>query len=131
MAGLPRRPPTRVIEPRGSVAPLPAGVWGADRAQLDVTSAGATVRLFCAHGAIAQPIALDTEGRFSAPGWLVREGGPVPIDETLFRRPALYGGRVDGQTMTLDVLVDSTPPALGPFALVHGQKSTLGPCPIL
>lgn len=127
----PRRPPTRLIGPRGSLFPLPAGVWGGDRAELDATPAGATVRFFCAHGALTQPVVLEGEGRFSIPGWLVREGGPTPVDETRFRRPAVYSGRVDGQTMTLDVLVDSTPPPLGTFTLVHGQKSTLGPCPIL
>ncbi len=113
------------------MAPLQTGVWGGERAELDATTAGATLRFFCAHGAVTQPIVLDDAGRFSLPGWFVREGGPVPADETRYARPAVYGGCVDGPTMTLDVLVDGTPPSPGTFTLVHGQKSPLGPCPIL
>ncbi|MDQ2978696.1 MAG: hypothetical protein M3R62_05710 [Acidobacteriota bacterium] len=124
-----RRPPTRVIEPRGNGAPLLAAVWGGEKAELTVTGAGATVRLFCAHGTVDRPILFDTSGHFDVPGTLVREGGPVPIDDTPFRRPARYTGWTDGQMMILTVEVEGS--SLGPFTLVAGQKSKLGGCPIL
>jgi len=122
-----RRPTPRVIDPRGGGVPLPAGIWGGERAELTVTEKGATVRLFCAHGA-ADPI-LSGGSRFSVPGWLVREGGPVPIDDTPFRRPALYVGVIEGETLVLTVFVGND--SLGPFTLVLGRKSTLGFCPIV
>jgi hypothetical protein len=124
-----RRPPTRVVAPRGSGAPLLADVWGGEKAELTVTGAGGTVRLFCAHGAINQPILSDAGGRFDAPGYLVREGGPDPIDDTPFRRPARYTGWTEGQVMILTVEVEGS--SLGPFTLLKGQKGRLGGCPIL
>ena len=122
-----RRPTPRVIDPRGGGLPLPAGIWGGEQAELISTEKGATVRLFCSHGA-ADPI-LAGGGRFSVPGWLVREGGPVPIDDSPFRRPALYVGVIEGETLTLTVFAGND--SFGPFTLVHGRKSTLGPCPIV
>ena len=109
---------------------MPRDVWGSDKAELTVTAAGATVRLFCAHGTAQQPLSSDTTGRFDVRGFLVREGGPVPIDETPFRRPARYAGWTDGQTMILEVTPDGLLP-LGPFVLTRGQKGSLSPCPII
>jgi hypothetical protein len=130
-----RRPPTRVVAPRGNGAPLLAAVWGGEKAELTVTGAGGTVRLFCAHGMVDHPILPDASGRFDAPGTLVREAGPVAIDDTPFRRPARYKGWTDGQLMILTVEVEDSPlvpfTSLGPFTLVRGQKSRLGGCPIL
>ena len=125
------RPATHRVSPRGSGTPLPAGLWGGDQAELTVTADGATVRLFCAHGAVDQPILYDGNGRFDVGGWQVREGGPVPIDDTPFRLPARYTGWTDGQTIIFSVAVDGFSQPLGPFKLVRGQKSLLGTCPIV
>ena len=127
VAARPRRPPTRVVAPRGNGAPLLPAVWGAEKAELTVTGAGGTVRLFCWHGTVDQPILSDPSGRFDASGTLVFEGGPVAIDPT--RWPARYMGWTDGQMMILTVEVRGS--SLGPFTLVRGQKSRLGGCPIL
>ncbi|MEO8189487.1 MAG: hypothetical protein ABI682_04025 [Acidobacteriota bacterium] len=124
-----RRPTPRVVGSRGGGTRLPLGVWGGERAEISVTEKGATVKFFCAHGMADQPILYDADGRFSVVGWFVREGGPLPIDETVLRRPALYTGKTDGKTLTLTVFVDNT--SLGPFTLILGRKSNLGPCPIL
>ena len=124
-----RRPPTRVVAPRGTGAPLLADVWGGEKAELTVTGSGGIVRLFCRHGTVDQPILSDASGRFDAPGMLVFEGGPVALDETPYRRPARYSGWTDGQTMILTVEVEGS--SLGPYTLVKGQKGRLGGCPIL
>ena len=125
-----RRPPTRVLSPREDGSPVPLDVWGSDKAELIVTATGATVRLFCAHGTVEQPLTLDVTGHFAVGGFLVREGGPVPIDETPFRRRAGYAGWTDGRTMILEVTPDMLSP-LGPFVLIRGQKGSLSACPIL
>ncbi|MDQ6891208.1 MAG: hypothetical protein M3167_00820 [Acidobacteriota bacterium] len=109
---------------------MPPDVWGSDTAELIVTVTSATVRLFCAHGTIEQPLSVDVTGHFAARGFLVREGGPVAIDESPFRRPAGYAGWTDGRTMILVVTPDMLTP-LGPFVLVRGQKGSLSSCPIL
>ena len=126
-----RRPTPRLIGPRENGTRLPPDLWGGDSAELTVTATGAAVRLFCAHGAVGQPILLDGSGRFNVLEFLVREGGPAPSDETRFRVPARYTGWTDGRTMILTVDVEGSAPPLGPFTLVRGQKSRLGPCPIL
>jgi hypothetical protein len=125
------RPSPRILSPRGSGAPLATGTWGGDQAELVVTTSGASTRLFCAHGAIEQPILLDSSGRFEAGGYSVFEGGPTPIDDTPFRRPAIYSGSSDGKTMTLTVTLPTQNQKLGPFTLVFGQGTTLRPCPIV
>lgn len=130
-AALSSRPAPRTLAPRGSGVPLPVGTWGGDSAELKVSSAGADTRFFCAHGAIEQPILLDSSGRFEAGGYYVFEGGPTPIDDTLFRRPAIYSGSSDGKTMTLTVFLPNQGEKLGPFSLVFGQSATLRPCPIV
>jgi hypothetical protein len=99
-------------------------------AELTVTATGATVRLFCAHGMAEQPLRLDVTGHFAVGGFLVREGGPLPIDETPFRRSAGYAGWTDGRTMILEVTPDMLSP-LEPFVLIRGQKGSLSACPIL
>lgn len=126
-----RRPRTRLIAPRGGASLLPVGLWGGEEAELIVTPSGATARLFCAHGQIDASLASDETGRFSLLGTLVREGGPVPIDDTPFRLPARYSGWTDGRTMILSVSVEGFPQPLGPFKLTLGRPSGLGPCPIL
>lgn len=125
-----RRPTPRTVNPRGQAAPLPPGTWGGERAELVVSGTGSASRLFCAHGAVQQPILVDDSGRFVAMGYLVREGGPTPIDDTPFRRPARYYGWTDGQKMLLEVAVDGDPP-LGPFELELGRTTQLGFCPIV
>jgi hypothetical protein len=122
------RPATRRVSPRGTGTPLPAGLWGGDQAELTVSADGASVKLLCAHGAVVQPILHDDSGHFSVGGWLRREGGPVPIDDTPFRLPALYSGWTDGQTIIFTVTVQGFSQRLGPFKVVKGQKSLLGPC---
>jgi hypothetical protein len=125
------RPATRRVSPRGTGTPLLAGLWGGDQGELVVTAQGATLKLFCAHGVVLTPILYDSNGYFNAGGWLVREGGPVPIDDTPFRMPALYTGWTDGQMITFSVILEGSSQRLGPFKVVKGLKSLLGPCPIV
>ena len=125
------RPSPRILSPRGSGVPLATGTWGGDQAGLVVTTGGASTRFFCAHGAIEQPILLDSSGRFEAGGYTVFEAGPTAIDDTPFRRPAIYSGSSDGKTMTLTVTLPTQNQKLGPFTLVFGQGTTLRPCPIV
>jgi hypothetical protein len=105
---------------------LAPGSWGGNHVALEVTSSGGTVEFDCAHGTITEPIALDDDGRFDAAGTYVREhGGPVREGEE-DARPARYGGRVQGQTMTLTITVAGE--SVGPFELERGRTPRITKC---
>lgn len=110
-------------------ARLPAGDWGGDHVRLSVTDKDATVELDCAHGAIDVPIALDREGRFDAKGVFVPEhGGPVLRDEVPKREPARYQGSLEGESMTLRILVGDSGEEIGSFRLTRGKPGRLMKC---
>lgn len=114
-------------QPEG--AAIPPGVWGARGIHLEVTSSGGTVEYDCAHGGIAEPLALDDQGRFAARGTHIREhGGPVQEGEEPRAEPARYEGRVRRDTMTLTVALTASSERLGPFQLQRGERGRLVKC---
>lgn len=83
----------------------------------------------CAHGDLAEPLALDRSGWFDVTGSHTPEhGGPVREDEKSESRPAGYAGRVDGGRMTLTVTLTDTGEILGTFALTQGVAGRLKKC---
>gem|GEM_PF-2594524 len=81
------------------------GTWGGTGVRLEVKGGSAEVEFDCARGRVGE-FSLDAEGRFSAPGTLVKErGGPARVGEEPESAPATYAGRVTGETMTLRVSV--------------------------
>lgn len=111
----------------GTVA---TGVWGGEHIRLQVTDNGASLEYDCAHGTIDQPLKLDAEGRFEVKGTHTRErGGPVRRDERPDNQPARYTGRVEGQTMTLKVLLIDSPSATAEtYTLTQGAAGRLMKC---
>src|SRR4051812_41656285 len=69
-------------------------------------------------------------GRFDVAGRLAREhSGPMRRDETDQSAPARYRGSVEGQTMTLTIVVgDDASQTLGPFELTLGSAGRLMKC---
>ena len=89
------------------------GAWGGRSIALALTSAGGTVEYDCAHGRIDDPLRPDADGLLRASGVHVREhGGPIREGEVEDARPAIYVGSVDGDRITLRVLVGAD--TLGP-----------------
>ena len=126
-----------------AVAPTPSpavprvadGRWGGVGISLDVTSSGARIELDCAHGTIEAPLSLDAEGRFDAPGRLVRERpGPVRMDENETDdkddkgEAVRYTGRVDGETLTLVVVRPNPPRPPNPLTAGFGKSPRLRKC---
>jgi|ERR687883_828667 hypothetical protein len=106
-----------------------AGVWGGEHIRLEVTGSGATVEYDCAHGMIAEPLTLDSQGRFDATGTHTREhGGPVRRDDTPDSSPARYTGRVEGQTMTLTVTLPDAGTDVGTYTLTQGSEGRIRKC---
>jgi hypothetical protein len=106
-----------------------SGEWGGRGAILTVRDDGGSVELDCAHGSV-EVLSLDKDGRFDVAGRLAREhSGPIRRDETDSSAPARYRGSVEGQTMTLTIVVgDDGSQTLGPFALTLGSAGRLMKC---
>ena len=106
---------------------VPEGNWGGDHARLVVDAEGATVELACAHGRLASPLDLDSEGRFDVAGTYTREGpGPVRIDQA--DEPARYSGRLEGDDLTFRVRRVDPDQMLGPYTVTRGRRVRLIKC---
>ena len=114
---------------RGSLTgPVNAGDWGGEHIGLVVGATGATIEYDCASGTIDEPL-VATDGVFSAVGTHTRgHGGPVRQDEIPDKHPARYDGRVDGETMILDVMLTDSGEKLGRYTLVRGRTAQVFKC---
>ncbi|MFL5483663.1 MAG: hypothetical protein ACJ8AK_15885 [Gemmatimonadaceae bacterium] len=52
-----------------------------------------------------------------------------PVDRGILH-PAKFSGEINGQTMTLTVMLTDTNRLLGPVTLIYGNEPKMGPCPI-
>lgn len=106
-----------------------AGTWGGEHIRLEVTEQGGLVEYDCAHGTIDQKIIPDARGNFKLRGTHVRErGGPVRKDEAEDLHPALFEGRIQGDTMKLTVTEGDTGELVGEFTLVLGRQPHVVKC---
>lgn len=106
-------------------APAP-GAWGGDTLVLEIASDGADVEFECARGRIGKPIKLDRRGDFDLPGTFSVEGhGPIR-DGASSAGKARYRGHVEGDTLTLTVVVGSE--RMGPYTLTRGRRPVLKKC---
>jgi hypothetical protein len=103
------------------------GEWNGPHASLTLTESGGTIEYDCAHGGLRAPVEPDAAGQFTVVGVHFRDhGGPVRIGEVPDSAPARYVGRVQGDQLTLRVIVGAE--TLGPFALKRGGTSRLMRC---
>ena len=114
---------------RGSLTgPVNPGDWGGEHIGLVVAANGATIEYDCASGTIDEPL-VASDGLFSAAGTHTRgHGGPIRQDEVQDKHPARYDGRVDGETMTLDVTLTDSGEKLGRYTLVRGRSARVIKC---
>ncbi|HKG13758.1 MAG TPA: hypothetical protein VKB12_10475 [Pyrinomonadaceae bacterium] len=108
---------------------MASGVWGGDHIRMEVSDAGAAVEFDCAHGAIDQPIVLDSEGGFDVKAtFVVERGGPIRRDRPPAVRPARYKGRVGGDTLTLTVTLTDADADAGTYTLTRGSEGRVFKC---
>ena len=111
--------------------PVRVGEWGGAHIAMEVSASGVFLEFDCAYGRIDEPLQTDTDGRFEVRGVLMFEaGGPVASDQPPPKpHPALYRGRVDGEQMTLTVILDAwgTKP-FGTFQLRFNYRPELEKC---
>jgi hypothetical protein len=103
------------------------GEWNGLHASLTLTESGASIEYDCAHGGLRAPVEPDNAGQFTVAGVHFRDhGGPVRIGEVPDSMPAQYVGKVQGDQLTLRVIVGAE--TLGPFTLKRGAGSRLLKC---
>jgi len=107
---------------------LPAGVWGGEHVQAEVTERGAEFEFDCAHGAITQTIVLDGSGKFDLPGKFAAEHPGPTRDEESTNRSVRYSGSVQDVELTLTVTDTTTKEVLGTFTLRHGSEGRIRKC---
>ncbi len=106
-----------------------AGSWGGEHISLTVLDSTANLEFDCAYGTIDEPISVDTEGNFEVTGIHVFEhGGPIRIDETLEKYPCLYNGRIEGEKMTLILILKDTETEIDTFWLTRGAEPIIYKC---
>jgi hypothetical protein len=100
-------------------APTVLGDWGGNQASLSLTISGGTISYLCGAGTIDSAWTITSNGQFSASGVHYFGGGPVPPGGSP-PHPARYSGQVDGEFLTITVLVIDLNETLGPFHLIRG-----------
>ncbi len=106
-----------------------AGNWGGEHISLTVLDSTANLEFDCAHGSIDEPISVDTEGNFEVTGkYVIEHGGPIRIDETLEKYPSLYKGRIEGEKMTLIIILKDTETEIDTFWLTRGAEPIIYKC---
>ncbi|MHB0964142.1 MAG: hypothetical protein ACYC5V_13140 [Gemmatimonadaceae bacterium] len=116
-------------ESRTSPFAVVTGEWGGDHAELIATPDSGAMEYDCAVGRITEPIRPDHNGVFAAVGTHTPgHGGPIRIDEVLPKRPASYVGHVNGDKMTLTVVMTDSAVAVGTFELVRGRSPRVFKC---
>ncbi|MCU1306175.1 MAG: hypothetical protein JWN45_870 [Acidobacteriaceae bacterium] len=108
---------------------LAPGRWNGEHVTMMVTAKGAELEFDCAAGQIAEPIVLDSPGKFSVAGTFAPEhGGPVQRDEGSSAANARYSGQVSGDSMALTVTAASGGAPIGSFNLTKGTEPSLMKC---
>jgi len=106
-----------------------AGTWGGEHISLTVLDSTANLEFDCAHGTIDEPISVDTDGNFEVTGiYVIEHGGPIRIDETLEKYPSLYKGRIEGEKMTLILILKDTETEIDTFWLTRGAEPIIYKC---
>ena len=117
------------VAQQGGQTPLSPGVWGSNRARMEITQDGATIQFECAQGTINGAIRPDANGKFTATGtYSPEKGGPVSRDNAPEQRPATYEGTIVGDTMHLRAMLADKSLDLPPFALTRGKPGRIVRC---
>jgi len=105
------------------------GKWGGEHISLTILDSTANLEYDCAHGTIDEPISTDTDGNFEVTGMHIFEhGGPIRIDETLEKHPSLYKGHIEGEKMTLILILKDTKTEIDTFWLTRGAEPIIYKC---
>lgn len=109
-------------------APQLSGSWGGRGAGLVLEGGLGRLVYDCASGTVDTAILPGKDGRFSAEGThRPGQGGPVRVGQIFTSHRATYAGEVQGEQMTLRVVVENGD-VLGPFTLTRGAEPQILRC---
>lgn len=111
--------------PQEPTGPLPVGAWGGENAGVVVGDTSMHVHIGCTVGDGPRPF--TSNGRFEITGRYNITAHPVDLG--VFH-PAIFTGRVSGNTLTLTVRLTDTTVTIGPAVVELGREPRMGPCPI-
>jgi hypothetical protein len=113
--------------PAPTPAALPEGTWGGAGLRVSVTGRGATIEFDAATGKTDGPLSLDGEGRFDVAGTLARQRpGPTRSGQSdAPGEPVRFRGRLEGETLTLEVVPAGKGAAIAPLKATRGAPARL------
>jgi len=104
-------------------------VWGGPDIRLRMNSQGASVEFDCAEGKILQPIKADANGDFAARGtYTPGQFGAIRKDNPPQEMPAIYKGKISGDAMQLQVVIEKKEMQPEPFTLTKGKNGRVVRC---
>ncbi len=106
-----------------------AETWGGPHISMEMTAQGATLQFDCARGTIQQAIKPDASGEFTVSGTYTPErGGPIQKNNPPRELPATYKGRIQGDSMQLEIVLADKDQQPEPFALTRGKSGRVVRC---
>src|SRR4051812_5006243 len=96
------------------------GTWGGDNAGMIVSANDIHVHIGCTLGDAKTPIQTDANGQFHIEATYNVDAYPVNRGIT---HPAVFSGRIVGQTMVLTVTLSDNTRVLGPVTLIYGKEA--------
>ena len=103
------------------------GTWGGEHLSMRVSPARIDLEFDCGTGSVEGRIPLDRNGSFSVSGTLTREGGPTRLGGTS-GQPMRLTGTVDGDTMTVHIVLTDSDADAGTFTLALSTEARLVKC---
>ena len=108
---------------------LATGTWGGEHLKLVIAGDGAHLEFDCASGEIAKPLVVDDKGHFVMDGVFVPQRmGPARMGDVPDTKAARYEGQVDGEKLTLDVVLKDTKATIGHYVVTLGTEARLRKC---
>lgn len=105
------------------------GSWGGRGIELIVENGSARIRYDCAEAEIDSKILMSEQGNFSVDGvYIRRTPGPIRVGNPPQRQPAIFEGKVSGNTMNLSVTITDSKEKIGEFTLKKGDNAVIRRC---
>ena len=103
--------------------------WGGEHIRIRFVEGETRVEFDCAHGTIIDPLKTNAEGRFDLNGRYVREGpGPTRLNAPRVSQAARYSGTINGDEMSLTVILKNDSQEIGTFTLKRGSEGLVRKC---
>ncbi len=108
--------------------PLSEGTWGGDHLQMSVHLGGAELEFDCSHATITQTLLVSNNTVDAAGTFVLEHGGPIREGEPQDAHPMRILGTLNGNTLTLTVVLLDTKQEVGTYVLTLGRQGRIVKC---